>query len=292
MTAPVVLHDVHVSIREDDILSGVSLTVNRGSATGVVGESGSGKTMTVRAATGMLGPILGRVTHGSVTIQGQDMSTASQRSWDTLRGDTIALIPQNSLSSLDPIMKIGRQMRETLLRAARIRDWAREAERLLHRVHLDPTGRLLNAYPHELSGGMRQRVVIALALAVRPVILVADEPTTALDASIRFEILELLNGLREEYGLALMLVSHDLSAIKAATDQIVVMYRGRVVESGPTSAVIGSPQHPYTRSLLLARPELTRPGDPIPQIPADDFDAPSVSHPPKPWKPTTATDAR
>jgi oligopeptide/dipeptide ABC transporter ATP-binding protein len=134
-------------------------------------------------------------------------------------------------------------------------------------VHLEPSQRLLRAYPHELSGGMRQRVMIGLALATRPALLVADEPTTALDASIRGEILALLMRLREERDLALLLVSHDLSAIEAATETTVVMYAGRSVESGPTAELVTKPAHPYTRALLEARPERTPPGQPLPAIP-------------------------
>jgi ABC-type dipeptide/oligopeptide/nickel transport system ATPase component len=234
--------------------------------------------MTVRAATGLLGKIRGRVTAGTVVIEGQDMSAAASRQWDAVRGKTIALVPQNSLSSLDPIMTIGRQLKETVKHADPAGDWHDEAEHLLRLVHLDPTPRIFGSYPHELSGGMRQRVVIALALAARPTVLVADEPTTALDASVRSGILALLNELRRDRGLALVLVSHDLAAIWSATDHVVVMHRGRSVESGQTATVISDPRHPYTRSLLLARPELGTPGQPIPVPAADNFDAPPVHH--------------
>jgi ABC-type glutathione transport system ATPase component len=278
MTESLVMDDVHVHIRGTQILSGISFTLDRGKAVGLVGESGSGKTMTVRAATGLLGRIGGRVTSGTIVLEGQDMSAAGARPWHAVRGKTIALVPQNSLSSLDPIMTIGRQLKETIRHADGGQDWHDEAEHLLRLVHLDPARRIFRAYPHELSGGMRQRVVIALALAARPTILVADEPTTALDASVRSGILTLLNELRRDRGLALMLVSHDLAAIRTATDHVVVMRRGRSVESGPTTTVISSPRHPYTRSLLLARPELGTPGRPIPVVADGDLDAPPVHH--------------
>jgi ABC-type dipeptide/oligopeptide/nickel transport system ATPase component len=204
--------------------------------------------------------------------------SAARRQWDAVRGKTLALVPQNSLSSLDPIMTVGRQLKETIRHAGHAAGWRDEAERLLRLVHLEPGPRVFAAYPHELSGGMRQRVVIALALAVRPTILLADEPTTALDASIRSGILALLNELPRERGLALVLVSHDLAAIRASTDHVVVMHRGRSVESGPTAAVIADPRHPYTRSLLLARPELATPGQQIPVLTAENYDAPPVRH--------------
>jgi ABC-type dipeptide/oligopeptide/nickel transport system ATPase component len=278
MTPPLVLTDVRVRIRDTEVLSGISLTVEQGRAVGLVGESGSGKTMTVRAATGLLGRIHGRVTQGTITLGGRDMSAASDRQWNAVRGRTLALVPQNSLSSLDPIMTVGRQLRETIKHAGDAGDWRGEARRLLHMVHLEPSPRVLRAYPHELSGGMRQRVVIALALAVRPALLVADEPTTALDAAVRTGILDLLNELRRDGGLSLVLVSHDLTAIRSTTDHVVVMHRGRAVESGPTDAVISAPGHPYTRSLLLSRPGLAVPGQPIPAVWAEDYDAPPVRH--------------
>jgi ABC-type dipeptide/oligopeptide/nickel transport system ATPase component len=270
VTAPLVMRDVHVRIGNTAILNGISLSVNDGEAVGLVGESGSGKTMTARTATGLLRSVRGRIASGSVRVAGREMATASDRDWNAVRGKTIALVPQNSLSSLDPIMTVGRQLRETIVCASRPGNWRAEAGRLLQLVHLDPDGHLLARYPHELSGGMRQRVMIALALAVRPKILVADEPTTALDVSLRSGILALLKELRDATGLALVLVSHDLAAIRSATDNVLVMHHGQVVETGPTSQVIEHPRHRYTRSLIMARPELSEPGQPLP---VERFDA-------------------
>ncbi|MCL2611694.1 MAG: ABC transporter ATP-binding protein [Nocardioidaceae bacterium] len=270
------LNNVHVHIGDHEILRGVSVELRAGRATGLVGESGSGKTMCVRTATGTLKKIRGQITSGNVRILGKEMTAASGRDWTQVRGHAIALVPQNSLSSLDPIMTVGKQLRETIIRAAGHKDWRSEANRLLRLVHLHDVDRILNAYPQALSGGMRQRVVIALALAVRPSILLADEPTTALDASVRAEILELLTELRLREGLALLLVSHDLAAIRSATDDVIVMHRGRTVEAGATAAVIEHPQHPYTQSLLLARPELNEPGQPIPLVPVRESHEPVV----------------
>jgi oligopeptide/dipeptide ABC transporter ATP-binding protein len=171
------------------------------------------------------------------------------------------------MSSLDPLMRVGRQLAETIRQADKLADVAGETRRSLEAVHLDPTETLLRSYPHELSGGMRQRVMIALALAVKPKLLVADEPTTALDAAIRRSILELLTELRLSQGLGLLLVSHDIGAIAAATDHLVVMYAGHSVESGSTEEILAAPAHPYTGALLASLPERSRPGSPLPVIP-------------------------
>jgi peptide/nickel transport system ATP-binding protein len=267
MTAPLLeLVDVCVSVGRTRILEGVSLSVEPGSAVGLVGETGSGKTMTVRTATGLLHGIGGKVTSGSVRVAGVNVTRASDRQWRRWQGRTVALVPQSSMSSLDPLMVISKQLREAVRLAGKRAGERAEVERLLAAVQLEPTAWLLHAHPHELSGGMRQRVMIALALAGDPALLVADEPTTALDAAVRHEILDLLGTLRREKNLGLLLISHDISAIEAATDVTVVMYGGRTIESGPTSLVVGDPLHPYTRALIGALPERTAPGSRIPAI--------------------------
>lgn len=267
MTAPLLALDaICVSVGRTQILGGVSLTVDLGAAVGVIGETGSGKTMTVRAATGLLRGIGGRVTSGSVRVADTDLTRATDRQWRRWQGRTIALVPQSSMSSLDPLMAIGKQLRETIRFGPKRANERSEIERLLTEVQLEPTSRLLHSHPHELSGGMRQRVMIALALAGDPKMIVADEPTTALDAAVRHEILDLLATLRRERGLGLLLISHDMSTISAATDTTVVMYGGRTIESGPTSMVVGDPKHPYTRALLDALPERSTPGSRLPAI--------------------------
>lgn len=267
------LEDVHVSVGNAEILTGVSIRVEAGAAVGLVGETGSGKTMTVRTATGLLAGIGGRITAGTVRVGGVDATRANERQWRRWQGHMLALVPQSSMSSLDPLMRIGAQLRETI-RLAGKRDRERaEINRLLAAVRLKPTERLLDSYPHELSGGMRQRVMITLALASDPAMIVADEPTTALDAAVRHEILDLLTNLRRDQNLGLLLISHDLAAIAAATDTTVVMYGGRTIETGPTSQIVTSPQHPYTRALIAALPERTQPGSRIPAI---------VGQPPQP----------
>lgn len=262
------LDDIHVSVGDLEILRGVTLNVRAGEAVGLVGETGSGKTMTVRAATGLLNGIGARVTSGSVRIDGAELATATDRQWRTVQGKVIALVPQSSMSSLNPLMPIGRQLMETI-RRRRNADTSEDARLryVLSAVQLEMSTRLLDSYPHELSGGMKQRVMIALALACDPQIIVADEPTTALDAAIRREILELLTTLRREHNVALLLISHDLSAISVATDRTVVMYGGATVEQGFTPDVVNLPRHPYTAALVASHPDRTPPGSRIPVIP-------------------------
>ncbi|MGW3954595.1 ABC transporter ATP-binding protein [Streptomyces sp. NPDC004752] len=268
MTRPLLaLDDVHVQVGDVDILSGVSLELHEGQAVGLVGETGSGKTMTVRTATGLLRRSGGRITSGSLRIEDNDLTHADDRAWRRWQGRSITLVPQASMSSLNPLRRVRAQLAEAVSLADRRADVAQTSLRLLESVRLEPTRELLDARAHELSGGMRQRVMIALALATRPKILVADEPTTALDASVRMSILNLLNELRQEQRLALLMVSHDLGAIAAATDTTVVIYAGRSIEAAPTRRLLDDPRHPYTRALLSAQPQRTTPGSRIPTLP-------------------------
>ncbi|MDR1635619.1 MAG: ABC transporter ATP-binding protein [Bifidobacteriaceae bacterium] len=260
--------DLKVEIGGVEILHGVTLAIASGMALGLVGESGSGKTMTARALTGMLKRIGGRITGGTIALAGRDVTRASEKQWRRLRGREVALVPQNSLSSLDPLMTVEAQVAETVAHTANGSRTSSDGEvaRLLRQVHLEPSTTLLKSYSHELSGGMRQRVMIALALATRPALLIADEPTTALDVSVRSGILDLLAELRRETGLALILISHDLVSIERATDEVLVMRTGEQVEAGRTREVISNPRMPYTRALMLARPEANPPGRPIPLL--------------------------
>ena len=266
--APVLVVDgLHVRIGEAAVLRGVSFEVHAGEAVGLVGETGSGKTMTVRAVTGLLSPIGGRVTGGTITIAGEDATDLSAKAWRRWQGRTLALVPQSSMSSLSPLRRVRGQLAETVRRVDRASDLDAEVAALLEAVRLPATKDLLESYPHELSGGMRQRVMIALALAVKPRLLIADEPTTAVDVAIRSSILGLFDELRKERDLALVMVSHDIGAIASVTDKTVVMYAGRSVESGPTEAVLGDPRHPYSEALLAAMPQRTEPGEPLPVVP-------------------------
>jgi oligopeptide/dipeptide ABC transporter ATP-binding protein len=233
-----------------------------------VGESGCGKSVTLRALVDLV-PRPGEILEGSIAWQGTDVRTLSPRERHTLRGRAIATIFQDPTSSLDPVLTIGAQLVETLrLTGERSRPTleARAIE-LLDRVGIPSAATRLGAYPHQLSGGMRQRVMIALAIATGPRLLLADEPTTALDVTIQDQILALLAGIRRESGMAMILVSHDVGVIARDADEIAVMYAGRIVEHGPAEAVLRQPRHPYTRGLLAAIPRLEPRRAGVPLVP-------------------------
>ncbi|MBA6440742.1 ABC transporter ATP-binding protein [Streptomyces sp. GMR22] len=257
MTALLDVRDIDVTIARTKVLNRVSLAVDSGEALGIIGETGSGKTMTLRAITGLLSSIGGRIESGTVHVDGREVTRESLRSRQrTLRG-IVAMVPQASMSSLDPLQRIGSQVREALRLTRPTRATDDDVANAIEAVRLTPTEALLRSRPHELSGGMRQRVMIALALASEPRLLLADEPTTALDASVRADVLNLFTGLRFERRLGLVIVSHDINAIASATDRVVVMHQGRVVETGRTAEVLQSPRDPYTRMLVSALPERT-----------------------------------
>jgi peptide/nickel transport system ATP-binding protein len=242
-----------------DALRGISFTLERGRTLGLIGESGCGKSITALALMGLL-PEGARVA-GSIRLDGQELSGQSEDAWCALRGNRLAMIFQEPMTALNPLHTIGRQIGESLrihrgLDAAAARA---EALRLLERVQLPEPRRRLDAYPHQLSGGQRQRVVIAIALACGPDLLIADEPTTALDVTIQREVLALIGQLVAEDGMALLLISHDLGVMAETVQQMLVMYGGTVVESGPTDAVFERLAHPYTRGLFAARPALGLP---------------------------------
>jgi peptide/nickel transport system ATP-binding protein len=238
-------------------LRGVSFVLERGATLGLVGESGCGKSLTALALMGLLPD--GAEVAGSIRFDGRELSTLDDRSMSSLRGDRLGMVFQEPMTALNPVQRIGAQIAESLrlhrgLGAAAARA---EAQRLLERVQLPRARERLDAYPHELSGGQRQRVVIAIALACGPDLLIADEPTTALDATLQREVLDLIDELRRESGMALLLISHNLDVMASRVERLAVMYGGRIVEAGPTRAVFERPAHPYTRGLFAARP---RPG--------------------------------
>jgi peptide/nickel transport system ATP-binding protein len=272
--ALVSIRDLHVSFDSTAALRGVSLSIRPGESLGLVGESGCGKSVTWLAALGLL-PAKARVT-GSVVLAGQDILHAPPAMLDSLRGGRVAMIFQDPASSLNPVHRIGRQIVEALRlhrglsgKAAR-----EEARRLLDQVGMPDARRRLDAYPHELSGGQNQRVMIAIALAGQPELLVADEPTTALDVTIQAQILELLAEIRRDTGMALVLISHDLGVIAETCERVCVMYAGRVVEETRTERLFAAPSHPYAQGLLAALPPLRGPRRPLAAIPG------SV---PEPW---------
>jgi peptide/nickel transport system ATP-binding protein len=261
------INDLRVAFGTTEVLHGVTLAIGEGMALGIVGESGSGKTMTARVMTGLLGRIGGRITGGQVWLAGRDVTNASEKEWRRLRGRQVALVPQNSLSSLDPLMTVESQLNEAVKHASGGPAAADQTKQLLRQVHLEPSPGLLRSCSHQLSGGMRQRVMIALALAMRPALLIADEPTTALDVSVRSGVLDLFKELREQTGMALVLISHDLVAIRQATEQVLVMRSGSRVEAGRTREVVSRPRMAYTQLLMAARPEANAPGRPIDLVP-------------------------
>jgi peptide/nickel transport system ATP-binding protein len=261
----IVLRTAHGAV---EALRGVDLSLDRGQTLGLIGESGCGKSMTALALIG-LQPDAATVG-GEIRFEGEDLVGAPEWRWCALRGARIGMVFQEPMTALNPLHPVGRQIAEPLrlhrsLSAAAARA---EALRLLERVQLPQASRRLDAYPHQLSGGQRQRVVIAIALACRPALLIADEPTTALDATVQREVLDLLSALVQDDGMAMLLVSHDLAMVADRVERLMVMYAGQAVEQGPAAAVLARPAHPYTRGLLAARPRLGLPrGTRLPTIP-------------------------
>ncbi|MBS4045604.1 MAG: ABC transporter ATP-binding protein [Alphaproteobacteria bacterium] len=237
-------------------LHGVDLSLDRGEAVGLVGESGSGKSITWLAALGLL-PGKAKIG-GSVMFEGRQLLQAPHKLLDTVRGRRVAMIFQDPSSSLNPVLKIGKQITEALSLHRGLKGAAAEAEakRLLDRVGIANAARRLSDYPHELSGGMNQRAMIAMALAGEPDLLIADEPTTALDATVQAQILALLQDIRRDSHMAMVLISHDLGVVAENVDRVCVMYAGRLVEEASSDRVFDRPRHPYTRGLLAALPAL------------------------------------
>jgi ABC-type dipeptide/oligopeptide/nickel transport system ATPase component len=229
----------------------VSMVVREGESVALVGESGSGKSTVARAALGLLPPRIGRISAGRLLIENRDVTTYTQAQWEQLRGHPVAMVFQDPLSFLNPVMRVGRQIAESVERhdPAAASASARVAE-LLDLVRLPATS--IRSYPHELSGGMRQRVLLAIALGCRPKLLIADEPTTALDVTTQAEILALLRDLRQRLGMAMLLISHDLGVVWEECERVYVMFRSRIVEEGDTRTVFSNPAHAYTSGLIKA----------------------------------------
>jgi oligopeptide/dipeptide ABC transporter ATP-binding protein len=225
-----------------------SLRVDAREAVGLVGESGSGKSSLARAVLGLLPPKIATIDAGRILIDGIDVTRSDRDGWERIRGNPIAIVFQDPLSYLNPVMRIGNQIAETVLRHDSTNHVRSRVEELLSLVKLPLA--CAGSFPHELSGGMRQRVLLAIALGCRPRLLIADEPTTALDVTTQAEILALLNELREKLDMALLLISHDLAVIEALCSRIYVMYAGRTIEWGSTDAVFNAAAHPYTQALL------------------------------------------
>ena len=239
-------------------VDGVDFVLERGHTLGIVGESGSGKSVTSLSVIGLLMGTTGRVTEGEILLDGEDITKYSEKQRRKLRGSKISMIFQEPMTSLNPVMKIGRQIREKILQHEKISrsDADREVIRLLQMTGLPRVERIVNEYPFQLSGGQRQRVMIALALACKPEILIADEPTTALDVTIQAQILTLMEQLKKETGTSILFITHDFGVVAEVCDDVVVMYCGRIVEKGTVGDIFHKTAHPYTEGLLNSIPKI------------------------------------
>jgi peptide/nickel transport system ATP-binding protein len=277
------IRDLRVTFRVREgvvqAVNDVQLTLERGQTLGLVGESGSGKTVTSLTVLGLTRSPTTEIS-GQILLDGVDLVALSEHELRGIRGRRVAMVFQDPLSSLHPMHRIGWQMIEAIQAHEKVRSKAARARAidLLRDVGIPGPEERVDAYPHELSGGMRQRVMIAMALALDPDLLIADEPTSALDVTVQSQILELLAKLQEEKGMALLIVSHDLGVIAERTDEIAVMYGGRIVEQGTSDAVIERPMHPYTRGLLASIPHVDGPRSdrltPIPGAPPSGVNLP------------------
>jgi peptide/nickel transport system ATP-binding protein len=239
-------------------VDGISFSIDPGRTLGIVGESGCGKSVTALSIMGLVPRPPGRIAGGEILFDGVDLLRLSNAALRELRGNRISMIFQEPMTSLNPVLTVGEQIVEGILRHRRMsRDAAKKlAIEMLRMVHISSPEQRFGDYPHRLSGGMRQRVMVAMALACKPKLLIADEPTTALDVTIQAQILDLMRTLREETGTAIILITHDLGVVAELADDVVVMYAGRIVERATVTALFAEPQHPYTVGLLGSIPRL------------------------------------
>lgn len=262
MTALLEVSNLKTSFLADDgevtVVNGVSFNVQASRTLAIVGESGCGKSVTALSIMGLLAKPAGRIAEGSIRFEGQELVGASERVLQDLRGNGMSMIFQEPMTSLNPSYTVGEQIIEGLIKHRKLsRAQAREkAIDILHKVRIPSPEQRLDEFPHKLSGGMRQRVMIAMALVCEPRVLIADEPTTALDVTIQAQILELMRTLQQDTGTAIVLITHDLGVVAEVADEVLVMYAGRVVERAPVHALFDMPQHPYTVGLLGAIPRL------------------------------------
>jgi oligopeptide/dipeptide ABC transporter ATP-binding protein len=249
------------------VVDHVSFSIDAGETLGLVGESGSGKSVTALSLARLIPSPPANYPSGEILVEGRDVLKMSKRELRTIRGGVISYIFQDAGASLNPIFRIGSQILESLRLHRPERANESEVIRLLKLVGIPAAETRLRDYPHQLSGGMQQRVMIAMALASEPKLLVADEPTTALDVTIQAQIFELLRDLKKRLGMAILLITHDLSLLTEIADRVAVMYAGQIVEQAPTRQILDAPRHPYTRGLLASVPEIGRRTDRLPSIP-------------------------
>lgn len=250
-------------------VDGVNLRVKKGETLGIVGESGCGKSITSLSIMQLLPKKIGRIAGGSIAFEGKDLLKASGREMRSIRGNRIAMIFQEPMTSLNPVFKIGKQISEAAryhLKIGKKEAWARAVE-MLTKVGIPRPDKIAAQYPHQLSGGMRQRVMIAMAMICNPQLLIADEPTTALDVTIQAQILDLMRELQETEGTSILMITHDLGVVAEMCDRVVIMYAGQVVEETDVATLFNDPKHPYTQGLLASLPQLAGETDRLPSIP-------------------------
>ena len=268
------VQDLHTEITTNygtfEAVSGVSFELGKGETLGLVGESGCGKSLTSLSITGLLGPKV-RVAAGEAIFEGRDIFKLSPKEMRQLRGGKISMIFQEPMTSLNPVMKIGDQITECILMHNNISKqeaWDKAVE-MLKLTGVPRVERMMKEYPFQLSGGQRQRVMIAMALVCKPKILIADEPTTALDVTIQAQILDLMENLKQKTGTSILFITHDLGVVAEVCDDVVVMYSGRVVEKGDVRSIFASPSHPYTKGLLASIPKLGECAEELESIPGN-----------------------
>lgn len=260
------VRDLHVEFHTRDgvakAVNGVNYSVNAGETLAVLGESGSGKSVTAQAIMGILDMPPGKIPQGEILFRGQDMLKMSAEERRKIRGNKIAMIFQDALSSLNPVLSVGYQLGEMFrVHEGLSRKEAKaKAVQLMERVKIPAAKQRVNDYPHQFSGGMRQRIMIAMAIALEPDLIIADEPTTALDVTVQAQVMELLAELQREYNMGLILITHDLGVVADVADEIAVMYAGRIVETAPIHELYKRPAHPYTKGLLDSIPRLDQKG--------------------------------
>ena len=263
-------------------VDGVSFSVERGKTLGIVGESGCGKSVTALSILGLIPKPPAKIVEGAIRFEGRDLTKLPERQLEDVRGEDIAMIFQDPMTSLNPTLKIGTQITETIRRHEGIskQEARKRAASLLEEVKIPRAAERLDDYPHRFSGGMRQRVMIAIALSCNPKLLIADEPTTALDVTVQASVLDLLDELREAHDMAMIIITHDMGVVAEAADDIAVMYAGQIVEQAPVIDLFDRPEHPYTEALLGALPQLEGEGirqgrlTAIPGRPPDLIDPP------------------